>query len=441
MLFKSIKLAIAVLLLFTWQTGRLYPQENLREIFPDFFRPGSEIYYVTLVPVARQLALDDEQRLILGGISSALKQELEPSPSTQNDFNYLYSTFNAVQRERLDEIIVERNLTKMLKLGISEAFEGALQSNKGLEAANAFFSAPIFQKFLELTPSQIEQEEKSRTELIESIKKLDRGFVEELEDLYQRWQQALYGELIFFQKDNFDSALGDPLELPDQLQRQLTNFSRGEFWNTSSRSMMGGIINPSEIDLILQTPYYIDAPFQPHALFEILLIRDFVRDLDLSQHQVARVKALKQDWLKLNPLPESLKIRTEFGWSRTSKQQRAEAELANQELSEINGQVNEILNDKQQRRLKQIWNRILIEMGWKQVPLAFPDWRDYLELSETQRDKYDQINEKFTQEVQQLFADNLTHRRQAAADFNEVVKELLTEDQKQKVRRFLGNRL
>lgn len=140
-------------------------------------------------------------------------------------------------------------------------------------------------------------------------------------------------------------------------------------------------------------------------------------------------------------MPETLEVKLEFGWTRTSKQQREQAEIASEEYGEINAKINEILNEKQGQRLKQIWNQIVIEMGWKQVPLAFPDWRDYLELTDSQREKFDQINQEFTDEIRQLHADHIANRKQAVEDFNQVVRELLTEDQKQTFRKFLGNRL
>lgn len=154
--------------------------------------------------------------------------------------------------------------------------------------------------------------------------------------------------------------------------------------------------------MLLQTPFYLDAHMQPNGMFALLLSDEVVEELRFTPDQMDRLKKLKSTWEQENPLPRELSVELSFGSNMTSKTQREASTSANQAFAAIESQVFEVLPASQKERWRQIWNQLVLSMGWREVSLTFPDWRNFLELSKVQGLAFDRINNEFRSEIQKL---------------------------------------
>ena len=193
--------------------------------------------------------------------------------------------------------------------------------------------------------------------------------------------------------------------------------------------------------MLLQTPFYLDAHMQPHGMFALLLSDELVKDLKCTPDQLERLKKLREAWCQENPLPGELSVELKFGSNMSSKEQRAESAAANKAYAAIENQVFEVLTATQRERLRQIWNQLVLSMGWSEVPLTFPDWRDYLELSNEQGQAFDRIHGEFRDELGQLVEKLQTDQQLAVQAYQKSVAETLNEEQKDKLHQVFGIQL
>jgi hypothetical protein len=80
--------------------------------------------------------------------------------------------------------------------------------------------------------------------------------------------------------------------------------------------------------------------------------------------------------------------------------------------------------------LRQIWNQILISFGWEDVPLAHPDWRSYLELTDEQNAAFDRIHTEFKAEIKKLDQDYASKQSEYVAACHAEVGQVLSANQK-----------
>ncbi len=209
-----------------------------------------------------------------------------------------------------------------------------------------------------------------------------------------------------FQQRDFQHTTGVPFEFPESVRGIHGRFnSTGPQFlqNQNHNSVVRFTMSPpDEFIMLLQTPFYLDAHMQPNGMFALLLSDEVVEELRFTPDQMDRLKKLKSTWEQENPLPRELSVELSFGSNMTSKTQREASTSANQAFAAIESQVFEVLPASQKERWRQIWNQLVLSMGWREVSLTFPDWRNFLELSKVQGLAFDRINNEFRSEIQKL---------------------------------------
>ena len=140
----------------------------------------------------------------------------------------------------------------------------------------------------------------------------------------------------------------------------------------------------------------------------------------------------------MNPLPTELIVELKFGNNMSSKKQREESTAANKAYQAIENQVFEVVTTQQRERFRQIWNQLVLSMGWSEVALTFPDWRDYLELSNEQVIAFDRIHAEFRAEIKKLAVKIAADKEGFVRAFRESVTETLNDEQKDQLRRVFG---
>lgn len=77
-------------------------------------------------------------------------------------------------------------------------------------------------------------------------------------------------------------------------------------------------------------------------------------------------------------------------------------------------------------------------MGWSEVSLTFPDWRNFFELSKGQDLAFDRIKNEFRAEIQQLVEKLETDQRIAVQRYEESVAKNLNDKQKDQLYQVFG---
>jgi hypothetical protein len=116
--------------------------------------------------------------------------------------------------------------------------------------------------------------------------------------------------------------MGETFEALDQLDI-LPVWSKGIGVRSAPKSMFSVVLTPpKQINLVLLTPFYIDAHLHPHGIFGLLLQTEVIQDLKISFAQKKWLEELNKKWHDSHPLPPTLKIQPGFGVAMTSKKQR-----------------------------------------------------------------------------------------------------------------------
>ncbi len=166
---------------------------------------------------------------------------------------------------------------------------------------------------------------------------------------------------------------------------------------------VSGFIPP--LATLLGSEQRLDGVLSWHGTADLLLFDAVKSELKLQEPQLVELEKWRVDLYREHPLPTELKIGfrergvlfdAEAG--NSSSEQNSLPEVTPSRETEVwDGQQAEtlarILDSKQRERLRQIKNQFVLRMGWKEVPLAFPDWPSYLELSESQRETWQEIHQ------------------------------------------------
>jgi hypothetical protein len=253
--------------------------------------------------------------------------------------------------------------------------------------------------------------------------------------LFASWQQELYEELLPFQKQTFDHATGDPWSLDEEFLNVYKREADDLFLKSSEELDKSRLLisDPSELTMLLATPFYIDAPLNPHGLFALLLSREIVEELSLTDRQTTRLKMLKSQFNASESMPETLRVRLTFGSDMGPQQQRIASRKAQKEYEKTHAMIDDILDSQQSNRLRQIGNQFLLSTGWKEVPLMFPDWESYLELSRQQVIKFGQIKDKHIDQLRELLIEFEQSQRELVKSCNSEISKSITDKQKNKL--------
>lgn len=383
-------------------------QSNLKSLFPEAFEhPLPELYFNE--PIFDKLEFSFSQREAASALSVKYEEERSNFFRHPNDINELLPIKRRVQSE-LCALLSEKQIELLDQVVVTQYFQRLAAYNASLEKTpiqndvNSLFLVPAIAKFLELEEWQeleIRDAMKSTNLCCQKSKKTEQKTVN---GIFERWQRTLFSELLDFQQRDFRQATGIKIEFPNSLEgiQLKANYGGLQFLQNHKFVSSFTMSPPDPTMMLLQTPFYLDAHMQPHGMFALLLSHELVADLKITPDQYERIRKLKSTWDLEHPLPPELRVELSFGANMSSKKQRAESTAASKAYAAIEDQVFEVLTATQRDRLRQIWNQFVLSMGWSAVPLTFPDWRDYLELSNEQGIAFDRINNEFREEIEKL---------------------------------------
>lgn len=234
-----------------------------------------------------------------------------------------------------------------------------------------------------------------------------------LKDVLSQWQERLEEVLLPRQLQQFESAVGKPFEFDSSLSNVFAfaySQSRGAvkiplcLTKTASGGEINGGVLPQHLLLIGEQ--MINGRMDFHAATGLLLTEPVRGNLELTKAQVNRIRDLQDRYVKEHPLPMSIRfsfrrrgvsIEQELntaGLGKSVSGKEAREKNANDEETSVdfNSLLLELLQEEQQIRWRQLQNQVVLAFGWREVPLSFPDWPSFLELSGEQVEQFESIH-------------------------------------------------
>ena len=418
-------------------------QINLQELFPEAFEyPHPENYLMDPSFVAMECS--EEQRLIGQQLSKRYSAKLDEMVRLQDrgdmkDFKQeMIAEFREILSDRQNQLLDQLVVAKFFQ---AEAIRNAsVRTVPVPEGVQTLLLLPAVAKLLDIEDWQ----ERNISDAVETTsltcQKSNETQQQVLKGIFERWQRALFGELLDFQQHDFKAATGVEFAFPKSIEAiaKRERYDGPQFLRSHRFVLRFTMSPPDEINMLLETPFYLDAHMQPNGMFALLLSDEVVTELKSTPEQVKRLKSLKTTWNRENPLPSELSVELKFGSNMSSKTQREASTAANEAYSAIEAQVFEVLKATQRERLRQIWNQLVLGMGWNEVSLTFPDWRNFLELSKEQELAFDRINDEFRAEIQKLVEKLETDQKVAVQTYQVSVAKTLNDKQKDQLYRVFG---
>lgn len=307
---------------------------------------------------------------------------------------------------------------------------------------------PDLAKLIDVQDDQVRRSLQAIKECKEQEEERKREHHEFLGNLYEEWQTELLKILLPRQKQQFHDTLGQPFAFGANIRPILKTPYASDYLPLFLQPNpvefgYSGSVEPWHLLLIGQQR--LDGHMNLHAETTVLLATEVKSELRLSDSQVDRIKELQSEYIQRYPIPQALSIgfrergvayrpapeRT-FGKAREAKEetgQDLDQAVIDPEVQSLRDRLQVILDTKQRERWRQLSNQIVLGMGWIEVPLTFPDWPSYLELSEAQIAQFNEIHREreahFAAEQTAYFQDINASRAQV----NAVPQTLLTPQQ------------
>ncbi len=418
-------------------------QINLQQLFPEAFEyPHPETYLID--PSFAAIECSAEQRLIGQQLSKKYSDKLDEmvrlqDPGDMKDFKQeMMTEFRAILSDRQNQLFDQVMVAKFFQ---AEAIRNASAQSAPVPAGvQTLFLLPAVIKLLDIEDWQ-ELNIRDAVELTSlTCQKSNETQQQVLKEIFDRWQRALFGELLDFQQHDFKAASGFAFSFPKSIEEiaMRARYGGPQFLRNHQFVSRFTMSPPDEINMLLKTPFYLDAHMQPNGMFALLLSDEVVKELKFTPDQHDQLKKLKTTWEQENPLPAELSVELSFGSNMTSKTQREASTAANQAYAAIESQVFEVLTASQKERLRQIWNQLVVSMGWSEVSLTFPDWRNFLELSKEQGLAFDRINDEFRSEIQKLVEKLQVDMKETVQGYQETIAKTLNDKQKDQLYKVFG---
>lgn len=260
----------------------------------------------------------------------------------------------------------------------------------------------------------------------------------EIKNLFNQWQQELQSKLSKKQLLKYKRTLGQKIPFSETDQKYFQ------------------AVCPSRcLPLSIDTPYYeegaetlqseaqylrlivsrFDSSFELHYLFDFLT-RNYASDfLDLSSKQEAKLASIKKTWLANQPKLRRIKYRNSFGLIKPDLNQFKKKTESEKTVKKI---LNE-LSSPQKVRLRQFWNRVVIQLGWKKVPLSHPDWARQLSLDPKTRQAFKKICLDYKKKYYRLQNERDERIKNIKYRFDDSARSILTAEQSNKVTELFGH--
>ena len=343
---------------------------------------------------------------------------------------------NDEQNLRLTQYLLVKHVELLAKYemhpGIHPQFDSPLQS---------FIFCSAFANWLGVTEEQNKRLQKAKREAELAWENLPKDlpvFDQEAAEakFFVQWQETLHELLLPHQQSSFKDALGKEATY---LRQYFDKYSGKRIFlldpSRINATFSSGIFHDGDkkpgLDRFLKlTNPHLDAKIHPYALFDLLLTKEVTKDLKLNELQVGQLTRMKENWFNENPFDiRELKYEVEMGLTMTTQVMRERAENFDEKYGRCVEQVEQILSPPQRDRLRQLGNQFMISRGWYEVPLSCPEWLDYLELTQDQRSKFEQVNTRFRISHERMGWDMYEPIKQMERDLENKISEILTEKQ------------
>jgi hypothetical protein len=421
-----------------------YSQSNWRVEFPQAFQ-GRSKSVVVVFPTWQAIGLDESQRKLALELDVEFDRRLE---ELKNLGKLNLQTLSEISQELIQDfefILTPEQQAKLDQLFVADYLRKKANRNTDLprpqdSQIDGLILLPDIVATADIRQEQVATVKAAYETANSGIKEVKDQLPKLLDDLFKRWQADLERQLLIHQKADFDAALGEPFSTPKILANVVGMYSRSppqflDLDNNITHSLNAGKPKPEQF--LVQTPWFIDCRPNPTGFFAFLLAPEVVQELKLTSSQIERLIGQQEAWNADHPLPPRLTITILFGRDVTNRKQR-EAAFEEQAYADTYHEIYQVLDQKQGIRLKQAWNRTMMSAGWSQVPLTFPDWQSYLELSNGQIESFQAIREKYLKEFRSLENDLRLKIAEQAERYWETVADTLEETQRRKIEQILG---
>jgi hypothetical protein len=274
----------------------------------------------------------------------------------------------------------------------------------------------------------------------------------EVNSIFEEWQSRLEQCLLPKQQQMYHNTTGKAFDFGTLLDG-LVNFLSvgGEHVFLRRDRVMHEISGPiPPLTMLLSTEQRLDGVLSWHGTADLLLRPAVQNELRLQEEQVVELAKWREDLYRLRPIPTQLSIEfrergvlfqgqgkgqvveqtSSFSESKPSR----ESDPWNDEQAKT---LERVLDIGQRERLRQIKNQAILRLGWEKVPLTYPDWPSYLDLSQSQQESWRKIHQEMEQryrELEKTHADELQNH----ADNLRGLTELLDDTQKAKLSHIFG---
>lgn len=392
------------------------------------------------------LSLDAEQwmtqRLLLKEYcdwnSNYLENVKRPNyEELKNKFNQdLYERFVAVLDDEQKSLLDQFMTAKVFAIKMSQMTPQVSAEDVPAVGKSIVWLHPEISSHIGLAKDQHDAVNELLTKYGDSSASLRMDHEKRTKKFLDSWNLELSAELTLAEKSNYEKATGKRFKFDDWIESKFKfGYRLGPLPLANPNIHNSGVVNGlnfKEFSLV-KLPSMFNNEFEWNSLFSVLKAPLIAKELNLSKSQIEEISELESNWEKISPVKDVIKVSNSYGLKPVPdyvKQKKLQKPFE----VELNG----ILNAKQNERLRQLWNQIVIGFGWKEVPLAHPDWKRALKLSEKTIKAFEGINKAKRQEFAELkkgFDDEL---KENTGKFKEQLAQVLTEKQNKTLDKLFG---
>lgn len=331
------------------------------------------------------------------------------------------------QKKGLDQVIILKYYAIKARELMPAGFEDAGFTDHPL----GLLLHPTIQQAIGVDSGQTDGLRREILEIIVGVSDKRAQVDKSCEKLFADWQNDLLTNMRASDRTLYREQLGDPINFDGQF-KQLFQFaySAGPLCvkSTNKFSYRGFVPGQNPFFQLGQLNCQFNTEFEPFSIYSVILMPNISAELNLTASEINRVKELRRTWMDANPLGETVEIGNTFGLSDHNKADQ----LYEKYKKNAKGQLEAVLGETKLRRLRQIWNQIIIQFGWREVPLAHPDWLRALELPKMTHENFSRVHEKYRKQYLELKA---KAEKEIKAETAKRAKEIFASLGQEKLRR------
>ncbi len=361
-----------------------------------------------------------------------------------NDFDGLGTEeFNERYYERLEAILTPDQKSLLTQAIAREYFNQTIVKDTPEFAgiADLYWMHQDLRQALSLRQEQIKEVERRLKEWRSNAPD-EKGLQESYEAIYTEWQQRLEDVLLTRQIQLYRDTTGETFEFGNSLNALSSiAYSGGEpLFVTRDRvvhEFRGRI--PSLVTL-LRNEQRLDGVLDWYGTVALLSRSVIQEELKLSVAQLEAVKKWHDEMLQQHPLPDFIQIGFRARGVALEPDELSNEDSADHSANrhgnttlttpsdhwdqEQQRTLDRILNSQQVDRLRQLKNQFILQLGWREVPLMFPDWPEYLGLSDSQQTSFAEINQEMENRYRKLqiaYREAIRKYRTQILDFKSIL--------------------